>query len=316
MTKTETRYITRRVKNIDKRNNITLAMGSDILFKNKNQANNARNRVDTHCKTWAINVLPSYKSIHVEGIVQMSSLNLYETKAVLKGMNTRPRIKLTLGNTLIIKERKRSSKQLVVKDREARGRQVQMQYVRVIWDIRNRELIHTYKKYRESGRDGKRPGRKTSNDIKSIKGLREAINVYEVIRGCEVYRNGYELRTLIKTIDVGKRLRSWQREDKYIRLSGNKVSKLLRDDEGREKRKIIDERARSVRYTDRRSDFKSIFIKKYEKRSIRLDKEKGRRKAGEVKIFQNICKKTREKPRKQVDVKHPNLDFIDKKLEK
>lgn len=313
MTKIETRYITRRVKNIDKRNNITLAIGSDILFKNKDQVERDRN---TYGKTWAINVLPSYKSIHVEGMVQMSSVNLYETKAVLKGINTRPRMKLTLGNTLIRKERKRSSKQLVVKDRETRGRQVQMQYVRVIWDVRNRELMNSYKKYRESGRNGMRPGRQSKNDIKSIEGLRKAVNVYEIVRGCEVYRNGYELRILMKTMDVGKRLRSWQREDKYIRLSGSKVNKLLRNEEGREKRKTNDEKIRNKRYTNIRGEFKYVFTKKYKERNKRLNKEKDRRKAGEVKILQDLCKKTREKPRVQVEMNHPNRDFIEKKLER
>lgn len=316
MTKRETRYITRRVKNIDKRNNITLAIGPEILFEMKNQIETGNEKMDKHGNTWAISVLPSYKSIHVEGILQISSVNLYETKAVLKGMNTRPRMKITLGNTLMRKERKRSTKQLVVKDRESRGRQIQIQYVRVIWDIRNRELINTYKKYRESGKDGTRPGRYGQQDKKSIKGLRKAMKIYEVIRGCEVYRNGYELRTLMKSIDVGKRLRSWQREDKYRRLSGNKVNKLLRNEEGRMIRKHTDESTRNLIYKDRRSMFKKKFIIKYKKIRKRLDKETDRIKAGEVKALQRICEKTREKPIQQVEVKHPNRIFIDKKLER
>lgn len=309
------RFITRILNNIEKRSKIMLSKGSDVVYAKKDKEGNVSYRLDMkrYGKTWSKSVLPSYKSMYVESMLQMSSMSLHEAKAVLKGMNMRPRLKMTLGNTLMVKEMKRITKSLLVKDRERRGRQVQMQYVRLIWDVRNREIRGSFKKYRSSE---DRPGRTEKSEKESVEGYRKALETYETIRSCEVYRNGYELRSLIVQIDIGERLTTWQHEGKYIIPGGNRVGIVERDELVSVGLMESDNKSRLMRYGEIRRGFYQDFVEKFEKMKTLLIRERERRNAGDVVMLYEKCDKSLKTPRVQLEVKTLDRTFKDKKLER
>jgi len=148
-------------KGLEQRDRISLAKESMMYYRGEETKRKE--------KTVAGSVIPSFKTMYVQGLIGMSADKLYGEKAYLKGMNKRPRLKLTLGNMVIRKKRKRVEG-VEVKDTQYVGGQRARQRIRAVWDILNRKRRDQYRKYRKE--------REAKNGSKEVVQLRKARRRY------------------------------------------------------------------------------------------------------------------------------------------
>ena len=135
----KTRFVKGRRKTREKRDRISLVKESNLYYQ---QGSEQR-------KTIAGCTLPSYKTGYVHGLLGTSVDNIYGDKLYLKGMNKRPRRKLTLGNMVMMKQRKRVEEVDQINE-EVKGGQRVRQRIRVVWDRLNVEIRNRYRRYRKS----------------------------------------------------------------------------------------------------------------------------------------------------------------------
>ena len=305
------RFIQRITEGRDIRKRISFVSDSDLHYENEGVCSSKSSKRSKRSKseskeeakgenTVTSSTLPSYKTIYREGSMRISSHKLYGEKAVLKGMNKRPRMKLRSGNTLMIKQINRVAKKLKIKNRERVGRQIETQYTRVVWDRRNRERRKKYKEYRRI--EGK-PGRKRED----TKGLVEALDRYQVLRECEVYRNGYEVRIIIQSTKSGRILKKWQLEGKYRTNGRRQKGKTWRERKRREGLINTEKRSIEKRYEKVLEDLKKGFKRKYRERKKRVERKPERRKVGQIEELLYRSGKTIEKPIQQRRIEQPDF---------
>lgn len=221
----------------------------------------------------------------------------YGDQGYRKGMNKRPRRKLTLGNMVMRKARKR------VEGVEAKhptqvGGQRQRQRLRVFWDGRNQERTQVQVAYRgTTARDGRRsPG---SRGEKAL--LRQGLTRYLKVRGVERARNQYEVRSRYQTHERGKKRKAWSLEGKYGlgplgSIPGAKVARA--DLEGRRQGwKEAEAQALETRYATRLSQARTRFEGERAGRQARCVDLPGRGDLAHVRTLRERGKKTQEAPR-------------------
>jgi len=176
--------------------------------KNRNDVQKLRIDQPRLSQTGTGSIIPSLKTRYVQGLRGRSSDKLYGEKVYLKGINKRPRRKLTLGNMVTRKKRKRVEGSEVKDTQRVSGQRLR-QRIRVVWDRFNREIRKQYRKYRKSGKR-----EKSEISLRSRKGLIQSRERYRVLREAEVYRNSYEVRSRRETHERGERRTKWRLEAK------------------------------------------------------------------------------------------------------
>lgn len=249
---------------------------------------------------------PSVKTGYSHELRGISVEKAYGDQGYRKGMNKRPRRKLTLGNMVMMKTRKR------VEGRESKnpnlvGGQRIRQRIRVAWDSRNLERRKAQIEYRETGEKPGRTGEKEKGERKSlIQGRKSAL----ILRECEVYRNGYEVRSRYQTHERGKKRKEWWLDGKYAVKRGVQAEE---GEEGREETERettgneLNQRRKGLkreegkdlegRYEKERKEYKEIFERKRRKRRERCERHPSRKELGHVKTLRERSDRTRKEPR-------------------
>ena len=260
----KTRFVKGRRKTREKRDRISLVKESNLYYQ---QGSEQR-------KTIAGCTLPSYKTGYVHGLLGTSVDNIYGDKLYLKGMNKRPRRKLTLGNMVMMKQRKRVEEVDQINE-EVKGGQRVRQRIRVVWDRLNVEIRNRYRRYRKSHpRERRREGKKDKQSREVLFNLR---GMYKVVRECEVYRNAYELRSIYTENDRGKSLKEERLRGKFGRTT--RIKRTSEVKRGKRERSVREERT-SITTTEkvlrenvhekRKITLKKTFKNKFKKRKERL----------------------------------------------
>lgn len=281
----KTRFVKGRRKTREKRERISLVKESNLYYQ---QGSEQR-------KTIAGCTLPSYKTGYVHGLLGTSVDKIYGDKLYLKGMNKRPRMKLTLGNMVMMKQRKRVEEVDRI-NQEVLGGQRVRQRIRVVWDRLNVQIRKRYRRYRKSHpRDGRREEEKDKRSKKVLLNLR---GIYKVVRECEAYRNAYELRSIYTENNRGKRLKEGRLREKFGRRSRttrtNEVKTGKRESGVRDGRRTIAKTEKILRedlHGKRKITLKKTFKKKFKKRKDRLGKYPER---WELEHIERLAKRSQE----------------------
>lgn len=236
---------------------------------------------------------PSIKTGYSQELRGVPVEKAYGDQGYRKGMKKRPRRKLTLGNMVMMKNLKRVEG-IESKDTGEVGGQRVRQRIRVFWDRRNRERRKSQINYRKKG---KRKGRSGKEEKVERKHLRKGRERYVVVRECEVYRNGYEVRSRYQRHERGKKRKEWWLEEKYP-AEGKGKKKIGRVERRRKKQKKEEGKKLEKRYVKKREEGKKRFERKYKERKEVCEKEKGRKEREHVKILLGRSERTRRKPRK------------------
>jgi len=286
-------------KTMEQRDRISLVKESTLYYQ-KGEVSDQDSQKDL-VQTVSGSVIPSLKTRYVQGLIGRASDKVYAEKAYLKGMNKRPRRKLTLGNRVTRKKRKRVEGG-VGKDTQRVGGQRIRQRIRVVWDNLNRERRKKYRKYRKKGDRG---GLKESVvSRKNLSQLIEAREWYRILREVEVNRNTYEVRTRMQTHERGLRRKKWRLEAKYRTRPSVYNRKEAR---GSEKKTWIEKRVREGLleeeaekregfHTKRREEREVKFRSAYIRREKRVRKKKERRKVAHIRSLLERSKRTRIQP--------------------
>lgn len=241
---------------------------------------------------------PSTKTGYAQELMGLGVEKVYGDHGYRTGMKKRPRRKLTLGNMVMRKNRKRVDG-IESKNNSRVGGQRERQRIRIYWDKRNLERRKEQRKYRKKG---KRRGRSGGKAKQERKGLVENRERYVVVRECEVSRNRYEVRSRYQCHERGGRRKEWWFNSKYQRKSDGQQSQLEK-----EKAKRLEPRRNELKqdegeklerfYEKKREERKERFVSKYEGRKERGKADPVRREREPVKRLMGRCEKTREKPR-------------------
>jgi len=126
-------------------------------------------------------------------------------------MKKRPRRKLTLGNMVMRKGRKRVEG-VEGKNPNLVGGQRVRQRLRGFWDQRNldRRQVQAESRRKTGWSDPRTP-----DQVREKAGFQEARTRYLTARTCERARNRYELRSRYQTHERGERRKAWARKGKY-----------------------------------------------------------------------------------------------------
>ena len=242
---------------------------------------------------------PSVKTGYAQELRGIPVEKAYGDQGYRKGMKKRPRRKLTLGNMVMMKNRKR------VEGRETKnpnrvGAQRLRQRIRGYWDRRNLERRKGQRKYRKKG---KRRGRSGEGEKEERRGLIQGREEYVVIRECEVYRNAYEVRSRYQSHERGKKRKQWWLDGKYQ----TKTEEEGREERGKKGQGRVEQRRKKLKkgeaqdmealYEKKREEMKKDFRKKYEGRKERCEKDKKRKGREHVKMVLERSEKTRKEPR-------------------
>jgi hypothetical protein len=245
--------------------------------------------------------LPSFRTRYIQGRRGRSSDKLYGEKAYLKGINKRPRRKLTLGNRVTRKKRKRVEGG-EVKDTQRVGGQRHRQRIRVVWDVLNRERRKQYRKFRKTGKR-----ERSESQLRSKKGLIEARERYRAVREVEVYRNTYEVRSRVETHERGGRRKKWRLEAKYRMTTPVQGFPLSTEKKDSDKRTWVEktrregvwqeeEGAREKFHQKRREEVRREFKVGFDRREKRVSVKKERRKIAHLRSLVERSKQTRIQP--------------------
>ena len=286
-------------KNREDRDRISFVKESNLYYEEVGESKEKR----TQRMTVTGSTIPSYKTRYVQGLIGMSSDKLYGDKAYLKGMNKRPRMKLTLGNMVMRKKRKRvEGVNASRKDTRVGGQRVR-QRIRVVWDRINRERRKKYKEYRNKLRKENEWIRKDEKSKESRKQLIEKRERYQVIRECEVYRNSYEVRSRYERHERGIRRKKARLEVKYHteREKNDSKSKTWLESHVRQGRREEESEKREDFYGERRKKLKNEFEVKWGLRKQRVDQKKER---GKVQHIQRLLKRAEETGQKPIQQKN------------
>jgi hypothetical protein len=241
----------------------------------------------TEIQTVSGSVIPSRKARYVQGMLGRTTEKYYGEKAYLKGMNKRPRMKLTLGNIVTRKKRKRVEGVEGVDPQVVSGQRVR-QVIRVVWDRLNTERRKTYVEYRKREQVG---WRKSSDRNE----FRKARQWYQTVRECEVYRNAYEVRARYQDHSRGKRRKEKRLEAKFhtsVRKEGKRrVEKKVRTGARETEAKQRDGRRATIRNGVERK-----FREAVRARETRRDQYPGRKKLDHVNALLGRSKQSRKAP--------------------
>jgi len=234
---------------------------------------------------------PSRKTGYVQELMGLGVDKVYGDHGYRTGMKKRPRRKLTLGNMVMRKNRKRVDG-IESKNPSRVGGQRERQRIRMYWDQRNLERRKEQRKYRKNG---KRRGRHHGKDKEERKGLVENRERYEVVRECEVSRNRYEVRSRYQFHERGGRRKEWWLNSKYRRKSEEEREKRIEP----RRRELKEEEGEilEVFYGKKREERKEGFKWKYKGRKKRCEEDPMRKERGHVKRLMERCEKTRKEPR-------------------
>jgi len=293
------RFVKGLRKNREDRDRIALVKESNLYYEERGEGKEKR----TKGRTVTGRTIPSYKTRYVQGLIGMSSDKLYGEKAYLKGMNKRPRMKLTLGNMVMRKKRKRVEGVNASRKEKRVGGQRQRQRIRVVWDRINRERRKTYKAYRKKLRRENEWIRKDEKSKESRKQLIERRERYEVIRECEVYRNSYEVRSRYETDERGIMRKKARLERKYQteREKSNGKAKTWLERNVRQGRREEESKKREKFHGERRTEWKREFEAKWALRKQRVEEKKER---GGVEHIRSLLKRSEETGRKPIQQKN------------
>jgi hypothetical protein len=247
---------------------------------------------------------PSVKTGYSQELRGISVDKAYGDQGYRKGMNKRPRRKLTLGNMVMMKNRKRVEG-MESKNSNLVGAQRIRQRIRGFWDRRNVERRKTQVQYRQNG---EKQGRNQEKDKAERQDLIQARTLYLVIRECEVYRNAYEVRSRYQRHDRGKKRKQWWLDSKYSSKSVVQMEEGEEDLVGIEKtRSVVDARRKELK-SEEAKDLEAMYEKKREVRKERFEEKRktrrelcakhpSRKEIEHVKSLMERSDQTRSRPR-------------------
>lgn len=261
------KFINGIMKSIERRERVSFRKGSKIYIElRESNTNKIRKTSSSGSRR------PSYRTGYSYSMTGIHINKIYEDIGYRKGINKRPRRKLTLGNIVIIKEIKRVDN-IDRTNRYQIGKERERQRIRIYWDKRNLYRRYSQIEYRKYGKIRGREG------IRDKKELIDGREVYIVIRECEVYRNGYERITIYMYDNRG-------RKERYI----NKYYWLRKEMNPGNNEKSI--HLIKNFYKNRRKEREEKFIRKYKNRKERVEKYPLRKKVNHVKILIEKCEET------------------------
>lgn len=241
-------------------------------------------------------VIPSWKARYVQSGLGRTTEKFYGEKAYLKGMNKRPRRKLTLGNMVTRKKRKRVEGVETVDPSRVSGQRVR-QVIRVVWDIVNRERRKTYQVYRKRIQK-EHPGFQNPFTSEDRKTLRKARKWYEIVRECEVYRNVYEVRARYQDHERGKRRKDRRLEAKF-QTSAREPGKRMVEKKVRKGARQMEEEEREKRRAYIRSGVNQKYGEAFRRRKKRRKDYPGRKKREHLQVLVERSRESRKNPLKQ-----------------
>jgi len=237
---------------------------------------------------------PSSQTGYAQELRGISIEKAYGDLGHRKGINKRPRRKLTLGNMVMRKKRKRVEG-MDSKPSSQLGNQRLRQRIRGFWDRRNlerRKVQRTYREAREPTQGSQR------GEVRGNSALIRARKRYRRVREVEVYRNAYERRSRYQTHERGKRRKKGWVEEKYGTPARGKAK---RGETGVEERRARwkQEEARDLEANHRtqREEIRADLVKKVERRQEVWKTETQRQGIEHLNTLRDLCVRTRLRPR-------------------
>lgn len=290
MKKQRNPFVTKRKQNRENRDRISLRKES-IRYLDEETKREKKERTRSGSRR------PTRKSGYTYELIGRQTEKVYGDLGYRKGINKRPRRKLTLGNQVRRKKRKRveetqgNQSKVIGKERKKRRRQ----RIRGFWDRRNLERRKTQRKYREGKQRNQRRSQKEKEEKERLVKLRKR---HLSFREVEVYRNAYERRGRYqKEEERGKKRKGLWLEGKYEWTKGKREKKQTRLEKKRKSLKEQEEKELSERYERRNGERKSKFEASVKKRKARVLREEKRRRLEPVKSLRELSGKTRKERR-------------------
>lgn len=290
MKKQRNPFVTKRKQNRENRDRISLRKESiRYLDKESRRKNKESTRSGSR--------RPTRKSGYTYELIGRQTEKVYGDLGYRKGINKRPRRKLTLGNQVRRKKRKRAEetqgnqrKPLGKERKKRRG-----QRIRGFWDRRNLERRKTQRKYREGKQRNQRRNPKEKEEKERLVKLRKR---HLSLREVEVYRNAYERRGRYQEEEGrGKKRKALWLEGKYEWTKGKREKNQTRLEKKRKSLKEQEEKDLNERYERRNGERKRKFEASVKKRKALVRREEKRRDLESVKNLRHLSGKTRKERR-------------------